>query len=80
MNGIDELYNNLEDYQTLRYRMDNEGMEYCFKHYSSFEEIKDDIFHKLRQQYIEISNQLIKYVDNKISEIQTEIDEFDSNN
>ena len=43
----------LEDWQMVQYRMDVEGIEYCFKHYSSFKEIKDDEFHKLRLQLLE---------------------------
>ena len=38
----------LEDWQMVQYRMGNEGIDYCFEHYSSFEEIKDEEFHKLR--------------------------------
>jgi hypothetical protein len=37
-----------ENWQMVQYRMDNEGIDYCFEHYSSFEEIKDEEFHKLR--------------------------------
>jgi len=31
-----------ENYKSVRYRMDNEGMDYCFEHYSQFEEIEDE--------------------------------------
>ena len=39
-----------ENWQMVRYRMDDEGLEYCFKHYSTFEEIEDEKFHKLRKE------------------------------
>jgi GTPase SAR1 family protein len=77
MSNIDNLYNLLEDYQAVKYRMNNEGMEYCFKHYSSFSEIEDDEFHKLRTEYISASNAIIKYVDDKIDRIESEIDNID---
>ena len=31
-----------------------EGFDYCFKHYSSFEDVKDENFHKLRKKYIKV--------------------------
>ena len=43
----------LENWQMVQYRMDNEGIDYCFEHYSSFEEIKDEEFHKLRLEFLE---------------------------
>ena len=52
----------LEDWQMVRYRMDNEGLEYCFKHYSSFEEIKDKEFHKLRKQLLETMEKMRTFV------------------
>ena len=33
----------LENWQAVDYRMRNEGIDYCFEHYSRFEEIKDEI-------------------------------------
>lgn len=74
MSDIDKLYNLLDDYQSVKYRMNEEGMDYCFKHYSNFSKIEDDEFHKLRTEYISASNAIIKYVDDKIIEIESEID------
>lgn len=31
----------------------NNGMEYTFRDYSSFKEIKDEKFHQLREKYLE---------------------------
>jgi hypothetical protein len=67
-------YEEKEEWEMVRYRMDAEGFHYCFKHYSSFEEIKDEEFHKLRKKYLEISKELEEYVNNKCEE---EVDEDD---
>lgn len=56
----------LENWQMVRYRMDNEGLEYCFKHYSSFEEIKDKEFHKLRKKLLETMEEMRNFVEEKI--------------
>lgn len=56
----------LEDWQMVRYRMDNEGLEYCFKHYSSFEEIKNEEFHKLRKELLESMEKMRTFVEEKI--------------
>ena len=56
----------LEDWQMVRYRMDNEGLEYCFKHYSSFEEIKNEEFHKLRKELLESMEKMRTFVKEKI--------------
>lgn len=64
----------LEDWQMVRYRMDNEGLEYCFKHYSSFEEIKDKEFHKLRKQLLETMEKMRTFVEEKIESYDEEQD------
>jgi hypothetical protein len=56
----------LEDWKAVDYRMKTEGMDYCFEHYSSFEEIKDEEFHKLRLDLIDNMKKIRKYVDDKI--------------
>jgi hypothetical protein len=67
-----ELYQELEDWQMVRYRMDNEGIDYCFEHYSSFEEIKDEEFHKLRLEFLENMKKIRKYVEDKIDSYEEE--------
>ena len=52
--------------------MDNEGIEYCFKSYSSFEEIKDDEFHKLRLKLLEDMKKIRQYVTDKIESYEEE--------
>jgi len=55
-----------EDWQAVSYRMDNEGIDYCFEHYSSFEEIKDEEFHKLRLEFLDSMKKIREYVKDKI--------------
>ena len=38
--------------------VDNEGFDYAFCDYSSFEEIKDDEFHKAREEYKKAARKL----------------------
>jgi len=59
-------YDELENWQAVSYRMDNEGIDYCFEHYSSFEEIKDEEFHKLRLELLESMRKIRYYVEHKI--------------
>ena len=66
-----------ENYESVRYRMDDEGIEYCFKHYSSFEEIEDEEFHKLRLEFLESTSKLRSYVENKLSELSLQIEELE---
>ena len=75
MEKIDKLYEQLENFQMVQYRMANEGFDYCFKHYSSFEQVEDEKFHSLRESYIKISEELEEYVKSKINQIQNEIQE-----
>ena len=57
-----------EIWENVSYRMDAEGFHYCFQSYSDFEEIDDEGFHKLREEYLHISNKLREYVKNKLNE------------
>ena len=55
----------LEDFADLNSRMNQEGFHYCFKHYSSFTDIEDDKFHKLRKAYLKAADELEKYIKDK---------------
>jgi hypothetical protein len=66
-----------ENWTYLYSKMKNEGFHYCFKHYSSFEEIEDEQFHKLRKQYLEIALELEHYVKNKYNEANWEVEYID---
>jgi hypothetical protein len=72
--NIKEIEDNLENFRAVQYRMDNEGMDYCFEHYSSFEEIQDEEFHKLRLEFLEVTKKLKSYVENKIETLSEQID------
>ena len=76
MEKIDKLQEQLEEFEMVRYRMENEGFNYCFKHYSSFKEVEDEKFHELRKKYLEISQELEEYVHSKINSLQDEINEI----
>ena len=73
--NIKEIEDNLENFKSVQYRMGDEGMDYCFEHYSSFEEIEDEEFHKLRLEFLEITKKLKSYVENKIETLSEEIDD-----
>ncbi len=71
---LEKLENKLEDFEMVRYRMDVEGFHYCFKHYSSFIDVDDDEFHRLRKMYLEVSGDLENYVTKKIETLNYRID------
>ena len=73
--NIKEMEDNLENFRAVQYRMENEGMDYCFEHYSSFEEIQDEEFHKLRLEFLEVTKKLKSYVENKIETLSEQIDD-----
>jgi hypothetical protein len=62
----------LENWEAVRYRMDNEGIDYCFESYSRFEEIKDEEFHKLRLEFLESMKKIREYVKDKIESFEEE--------
>jgi hypothetical protein len=71
MNMTEEEF---EDWQAVSYRMDNEGIDYCFEHYSSFEEIKDEEFHKLRLEFLDSMKKIREYVKDKIGNYEEDYD------
>lgn len=52
-----------EDLEYLVGKIENEGFEYCFRHYSSFDDIKDSQFHKLREAFCEAGTKLEDYIE-----------------
>lgn len=46
----------------VRYKIENEGFDYAFRHYSEFKEVNDPKFHKLRLAYVEAANDLDDYI------------------
>jgi hypothetical protein len=57
-----------ELWENVQYRMDAEGFHYCFDGYSSWEDIQDEEFHRLRLNYLQSAKLLEAYINNKKSE------------
>jgi hypothetical protein len=74
---LKELEDDLDNFRSVQYRMDNEGIDYCFEHYSSFEEIQDEEFHKLRKEFLESMNNMRSYVENKIEDLKSQVDDLE---
>lgn len=67
-----------EELQEVRNKVDWEGFEYAFINYSSWDEIKDPTFQKLKEEYINSHKALEKYImDNTLGEEDMENDEED---
>jgi hypothetical protein len=60
----------LEYWQSVQYRMDAEGFDYCFVSYSDWDEIKDEEFHRLRLGFLQHMKELRQYIDSKVEEGQ----------
>jgi hypothetical protein len=70
-------YDEQEEFRMVEYRMDNEGLEYCFLRYSDFSEVKDEKFHQLRNELINKIKEMRQYVEDKCNEeIDYEDDEL----
>jgi hypothetical protein len=72
------IYDELEKFQNVEYRMDAEGFHYCFESYSSFQEIEDTEFHRLREAYLTASRNLEIYVNKTIDSLLETIDNDES--
>ncbi len=59
---------NLEDWEAVNYRMREEGIDYCFEHYSNWDEIQDEEFHRLRLGFLQYMKEIREYVNKKIEE------------
>ena len=64
-------YDELEIWQSVQYRMDEEGFDYCFESYSNWDEIKDEEFHRLRLGFLQYMKEIREYVDKKVDEGET---------
>ena len=67
----------LEKYQNVIYRIESEGVDYTFKKYSSFEEIEDEEFHKLRKYLIQHIDLMDFYLKRTINDLEEKIEEYD---
>jgi hypothetical protein len=61
----------LENWQRVQYRMDEEGIGYCFEGYSDWKEIKDEKFHELRLGFLKSMNDLREYVNNQVETLES---------
>lgn len=59
----------LETWEYLKNKMENEGFHYCFRHYSRWEDIKDSKFHEMRIEYLKSAERLKEYIDDKIDKL-----------
>jgi hypothetical protein len=50
----------LENWQSVQYRMDAEGFDYCFEDYSDWNEIEDEKFHELRLGFLKSMNDCVR--------------------
>jgi hypothetical protein len=72
------LEEELEKYQNVVYRIKNEGLDYTFKRYSTFEEIEDEEFHKLRKYLIQHIDLMDFYLKKRINGLEKKIEEYGS--
>jgi hypothetical protein len=61
-------HDELENWERVQYRMDEEGFDYCFESYSRWDEIKDEEFHRLRLGFLQHMKELREYIDTKVDE------------
>ena len=74
---LKDLEDDLDNFRSVQYRMGNEGIDYCFEKYSSFEEIEDEEFHKLRNEFLDSMKKIRSYVDDKVEELKSEVDDLE---
>ena len=70
-----DLHEQLDNWKAVRYRMKAEGIEYCFRHYSSFQEIEDSYFHTERTLLLHHMKNLEDHVNDMIEELESNIEE-----
>jgi hypothetical protein len=68
---LKELEDDLDNFRSVHYRMRNEGIDYCF------EDIEDEEFHKLRKEFLESMKNIRSYVENKIEELKSQVDDLE---
>lgn len=61
-----------DDWHSVQFRIEDEGIHYCFDGYSKWERIKDEEFHKLRKAYLNAAEELKNYVLKKNEEADKE--------
>lgn len=61
----------LENWQSVQYRMDEEGFDYCFENYSNWDEIEDEKFHELRLAFLFTMNELREYINTQVEILES---------
>lgn len=51
-----------KDLDYIRETVDSEGFDYAFVHYSNFEEVKDEEFHKLREAFLKARREFVEFL------------------
>lgn len=51
-----------EQREEVSFRIDQEGLDYTLRNYSSFPEVKDPKFHELREAYIAAAEAFESYI------------------
>ena len=68
LSSLEQEEDNLELWESVQYRMDEEGFDYCFESYSHWDEIKDEEFHRLRLGFLQSMGDLRNYINKKVEE------------
>ena len=56
--------------EILHHKIQNEGFDYCFRHYSSWEEIQNEEFQKLRKEYVETSQKFENFINKLLADYE----------
>lgn len=58
----------LDEWERLQYRMEEEGIAYCFRYYSDWTAIDDERFHELKNKLIDAIVEMEEYVQQQIDD------------
>jgi hypothetical protein len=61
----DEDYPGDSELQRVRHKIEEEGFDYCFRQYSSFQDVDDQRFQLLRWKYVTAANELETYINER---------------
>jgi len=73
--NINKIEEELDNFRAVQYRMGEEGVDYCFESYSNWDEIEDEEFHKLRQEFLDSMKKIRSYVNNKVETLSEQVDD-----
>ena len=68
-----DKHEELDNWKNVKYRMKEEGMDYCFRDYSSFEEINDRVFHLLRILLTDAMDRMDNLVQSRIDDLEDKL-------